>query len=97
MLVDYGTAGRIATIALNRPEKRNALTTAMILALRDALDRAARDEAVRAILLRGAGADFCAGLSSTASRGGRCSSFVAKPPTESTIRPASVSRMFDSM
>ena len=51
----------VATLTLNRPEKRNALSAALIQALRDALDRAAADEAVRVVAIRGAGNDFCAG------------------------------------
>jgi methylglutaconyl-CoA hydratase len=55
-------AGGVAHITLNRPEKRNALNPEMVAELRSALDRAAADDSVRVILLRGAGKDFCAGL-----------------------------------
>lgn len=54
-------ADGVATLTLNRPEKRNALSAALIQALRDALARAAADPAVRVVALRGAGNDFCAG------------------------------------
>lgn len=61
-MIDYGATGAIARITINRPEKRNALTAEMIAALREALHRAAEDSAVRVVLMRGAGKDFCAGL-----------------------------------
>ena len=54
-------AGGILTLTLNRPDKRNALNLAMIDALHAALDRADLDAAVAVVMLRGAGADFCAG------------------------------------
>lgn len=61
-MTNYSAAAGIARITLNRPEKRNALDPALIAALRESLDRAAADTAVRVILLRGAGKDFCAGI-----------------------------------
>jgi methylglutaconyl-CoA hydratase len=60
--VDYAAAGGVARITLNRPEKRNAITSEMMSALHEALQRAAQDSAVRVLLIRGAGKDFCAGL-----------------------------------
>jgi len=50
-----------ATLTLNRPEKRNVLNGALVQALKDALARAGADAAVRVVVLRGAGKDFCAG------------------------------------
>jgi methylglutaconyl-CoA hydratase len=57
----YAVAGGIARITLNRPEKRNALNDELIDGLKDALRRADQDEDVRAVVLSGAGSDFCAG------------------------------------
>jgi methylglutaconyl-CoA hydratase len=51
----------VLTLTLDRPEKRNALSGALIEALHAALDRADLDADVRVIVLRGAGRDFCAG------------------------------------
>ena len=51
----------ICELRLNRPEKRNAITTAMYDALWDALVQAEADESVRVILFSGAGASFTAG------------------------------------
>lgn len=53
--------GAVATITLNRPKARNALTAEMKGALLDALTRAARDPDVRAVVVTGAGGAFCAG------------------------------------
>ena len=52
---------RVLTLTLNRPHKRNALDSHMVEALAAALVRARSDSAVRVVLLRGAGPDFCAG------------------------------------
>jgi methylglutaconyl-CoA hydratase len=57
----FAVGGGIARITLNRPEKRNALNDAVIAALKDALRLADQDERVRAVILEGAGADFCSG------------------------------------
>ncbi|HET9653648.1 MAG TPA: enoyl-CoA hydratase/isomerase family protein [Usitatibacter sp.] len=52
----------VATVTLNRPAAHNALSWAMLLALRERLDAWERDESVRVIVLRGAGDKaFCAG------------------------------------
>ncbi len=51
----------VAEITLNRPERLNSLNTEMAAALRAALERAATDDAVRAVLLTGEGRAFCAG------------------------------------
>jgi enoyl-CoA hydratase len=57
----YEAGDGVATLTLNRPERLNAITPELIADLRDALERAQREEAVRAVLLRGAGRAFCAG------------------------------------
>jgi methylglutaconyl-CoA hydratase len=51
----------VLSLTLNRPAKRNALSTELIEQLHDALERADLDRDVRVVLLRGAGKDFCAG------------------------------------
>ena len=51
----------VLTISLNRPEKHNALNTALTQALLDALRQAERDSEVRAIIVHGNGKSFCAG------------------------------------
>jgi enoyl-CoA hydratase len=52
---------RVATITLNRPERLNAIDDAMPGAIRAAVEAANADERVHVIVLRGAGAAFCAG------------------------------------
>ena len=52
---------RIARITLNRPEKRNALSPALLTELRDALNEADALNDVNVVILEGAGKDFCAG------------------------------------
>ena len=54
-------ADGLARITLNRPEKRNALNSELIEALKGSLRSAANNDEVRAIVLSGAGADFCSG------------------------------------
>ena len=51
----------VLELRFNRPEKRNAITLAMYAALARQLEAALTDEAVRAVLLSGAGASFTAG------------------------------------
>lgn len=53
--------GAVVTISLNRPDRLNALNLDLTVGLRDALARAAKDEAVRAVVLTGSGRGFCAG------------------------------------
>jgi 2-(1,2-epoxy-1,2-dihydrophenyl)acetyl-CoA isomerase len=54
-------AGAVATVVLDRPDRLNALTGAMVVALRDALASLAADPSVRVVVLTGAGRGFCAG------------------------------------
>jgi enoyl-CoA hydratase/carnithine racemase len=59
LLIENQAAVRILT--LNRPEKRNALDTALTRALLEALRATDEDDEVRAVVLTGAGPGFCAG------------------------------------
>ena len=54
-------SGSIRTLTLNRPEKRNALNDALVDALKSAMRDADENEDLRAVVLRGAGKDFCSG------------------------------------
>jgi methylglutaconyl-CoA hydratase len=56
-----GLEAGVLTLTLDRPDKRNALSSALVEALHAALDRADLDPDVRVVALRGAGKDFCAG------------------------------------
>jgi len=57
----YETENQIAFITLNRPDKRNALNDALINSLKDALGKADKNENLRAVVIKGAGKDFCSG------------------------------------
>jgi methylglutaconyl-CoA hydratase len=59
--VTTAMSGGVARVALNRPDKRNALDSATIAALGAALERCAGDPQVRMLQLTGAGDVFCAG------------------------------------
>jgi enoyl-CoA hydratase/carnithine racemase len=61
VLVSPVEAG-VATVTLNRPAKRNALSIVVRDLVSDALDRLAADENVRCVVLTGAGDVFCAGF-----------------------------------
>ena len=61
-IVQYEVRAPAAVITINRPEKRNALSRALISALSDAFLRAASAPDVRCVILTGAGPAFCAGM-----------------------------------
>lgn len=58
----YTKEGHVATVTLNRPERMNAFTTAMIDSIAGAFEDADGDEGIRAIVVTGAGRAFSAGL-----------------------------------
>lgn len=57
----YQVDGAVARITLNRPEKRNALNEALVAGLKNALKQANANDAVRVVVISGAGQDFCSG------------------------------------
>jgi methylglutaconyl-CoA hydratase len=60
-VVNIINEGSLRIIELNRPEKRNALNDELVAGLKDALREADADESLRAVIIRGAGKDFCSG------------------------------------
>jgi enoyl-CoA hydratase/carnithine racemase len=54
-------SGSFLRVQFNRPEKKNAMTSSMYVAMAELLNSAARDECVRVVLWHGAGDSFCAG------------------------------------
>jgi len=89
----YEVADGIATCTLSRPEFLNAYTPRMGIELRDAMYCAAADDAVRAIVLTGAGRGFCAGadmklLSAFSGAGGATASAVGDLPELEHAAPA---------
>ena len=59
--VQYSAADGVARIVLNRPERLNAINRQLTADLRNAVATAGDDDAVRVIVLSGAGRAFCAG------------------------------------
>jgi methylglutaconyl-CoA hydratase len=59
--VRYSVAGQVATLTMDQPHNRNALTPALLDGLADGLDAALADRAVGVIMLTNAGPAFCAG------------------------------------
>ena len=72
----YDVEDGILTITLNRPDKLNAFTVTMMNELIEAFDRADADDAVRAVIVTGAGRAFCAGADLSA--GGKTFDFEAR-------------------
>jgi methylglutaconyl-CoA hydratase len=60
-LLETETDGRVRTLRLNRPDKRNALNADLVTALKEALAAAGEAEDVRTVVLTGAGSAFSAG------------------------------------
>src|SRR6187200_1412744 len=60
-LIDLTVEAQIATITLNRPDKRNAMSDAMRTEFIGALEQVAADKRIKALVLTGAGKGFCAG------------------------------------
>jgi enoyl-CoA hydratase/carnithine racemase len=59
--IRYEVEDGICTVTLHRPDRLNAVTTTMLRELGEAWDRADADDAVRAVIVTGAGRAFCAG------------------------------------
>lgn len=57
----YETDAAVATVSINRPEKLNPISTEVVEGLHHALDRAARDDDVRVVVVRGNGRHFSSG------------------------------------
>src|SRR5471030_3285857 len=95
MVLQQLDAGLLA-ITMNRPDRRNALNADMTLGLVEAARRAAEDQEVRAVLLKGAGGTFCVGGDVKSMAEGRAPmSFEAK--TVNLRRGMEVSRILHDM
>jgi 2-(1,2-epoxy-1,2-dihydrophenyl)acetyl-CoA isomerase len=90
----------VATLTMNRPEARNAMTGEMIQGLMEALPRLAMDTNVRCVVLTGAGSAFCAGgdVKGFAAAGSGASAPVSIEQRAQSLRPGfDVSRMLHEM
>lgn len=60
--IEYSVDGGVATILLNRPERKNAFTFSMLERWASLLDQAQADDRVRVVVVTGAGGNFCSGV-----------------------------------
>lgn len=72
----YDVADGVATITLDEPESRNALSVSLVTALGDDLSRAGQDPDVRVIVLTNSGTTFCAGADLKAVAGSQTTGMV---------------------
>ncbi len=70
IILEKDPTERIATLTLNRPDRRNALNDVMQDEIGDAIEEVANDDAIRVLILTGAGRVFCAGGDLEQLRGG---------------------------
>jgi len=77
--------GVVRVISMNRPDKLNALNTALLVALRDALVAADQDDSVRAIVLAGEGRGFSAGADLSEFRGEQTPETVKRNALRSSL------------
>jgi len=59
--VSYVKNGRVAVVSITRPERRNTINSRIAVEMYEVLEHASRDRDLAVIVLRGEGADFCAG------------------------------------
>lgn len=91
--VDVEQRGQVLLIAINRPQRRNAVNRAVSLAIADALERLDADDALRAGIITGRGGNFCSGMDLKAFLDGErpelegkgFGGFAESPPTKPLI------------
>jgi 2-(1,2-epoxy-1,2-dihydrophenyl)acetyl-CoA isomerase len=87
--VDYEVQDAVATITLKRPEAMNTMSPDLLTGTLDALEAAASDDGVRAVILTGSGRAFCAGGDlqgmAAAGRGGGGARASGPPPIQRNI------------
>ena len=89
MGIEYSVSDGVATITINRPERKNAILLAMRTEIQHAFERAQDDDDVRAIIFTGAGNDFSAGgdvitIEAATCGGSACSASTGPPGPRST-------------
>ena len=83
-----------AILTINRADKRNALSRALISAIHEAVDRVADDPKVRAVILTGAGSVFCAGMDLEELQGSLDANAQETPVWDDALRLA---RLYDRL
>ncbi len=97
-VVEYEVTGRVARLTLNRPERGNGITRALVGELERAIERADLDPAVHVLLLAGNGKGFCGGydlVQSAEQHGSFEAHDVAAAPPGSALDPAVMSANHD--
>jgi enoyl-CoA hydratase/carnithine racemase len=61
-LILYDVHDHVAVVTINRPDKRNAMTRAMLQEFADTIDRASADDDAWVVIITGSGGSFCAGI-----------------------------------
>ncbi|MCX5543808.1 enoyl-CoA hydratase/isomerase family protein [Paraburkholderia sp. CNPSo 3076] len=84
----------VATLTLDNAERKNALSAAALAAFADAIEALRRDDTVRALILTGAGSDFCSGGDVSAMQGPADTAAVRRRMIESQ-RPCAALATFD--
>ena len=70
-------SGSVLRVELNRPTKKNAMTSSMYVTLADVFNGAAKDDQTRVVLWHGAGDSFCAGND--------VDDFLKNPPSQENL------------
>ena len=81
----YSVKGQVATITLNRPERMNTISRAMLAELCEAMLKAENDRNIRVVILTGTGRAFCAGLNLEAQNKGTDNLSVGSGATPTNI------------
>jgi 2-(1,2-epoxy-1,2-dihydrophenyl)acetyl-CoA isomerase len=84
--IKYELAGHVATITLNRPERMNSFSEGLLSGWAQAIHEASQDDAVRVVIVTGAGRAFCAGADLKARAESDAEAAPAVPPTPAMDR-----------
>jgi enoyl-CoA hydratase len=93
--IAYAVADRVARITLDRPERGNGLTPALIAELATCVEQADLDPAVHVLLLAGNGKGFCGGYDLVASAEGMGRAERSSAPAGSPLDPLAIARNHD--
>jgi enoyl-CoA hydratase len=94
-LIRFEVKDRIARVTLNRPDKRNALSTALVRELHDALWESDDRTDVNVIILEGAGKDFCAGYDLVTTYTDRKADEATDAPAQEEVTYRSIAATYD--